>query len=285
MDALWTGLPPVTRGWNIAIVATATLITLNKVKSSNLLFVPDKAFSNQNWRLVSSFFTFGELSMNLFMEFWFVSNSCRRVEDSFTISILPKVVDSFNPQQRKLLQELIERNKSIDFLYYLIQISMSIVIAATFGYYKLRVNLLELGNVLCHLLIYIDSKHSPEELMNLFGIFQFKNVYFPWICACLHWLVLTVNLLDVNWKFSFEIVAKPLIWFYTVAYGLGHLWWVTKDFLLQKVHNDEEDARRILRSDTLKQFKVFKLDLVKEFLLMAFLPPWYWIIISKIQRG
>ncbi|EGW32196.1 uncharacterized protein SPAPADRAFT_139495 [Spathaspora passalidarum NRRL Y-27907] len=286
MDALWTSLPPVTRGWNIAIVATSTLVTLKKVKLSSLLFQPERAFTNQIWRLVSSFFAFGDLSMNLFMEIWFVSSSTRRVEDAFITnsSMLPQVVDSFDAEQRKLLHDFIERNKTIDFLYYLLQICIAIVLSATFGYYKLGITLPQLGKLLCHSLIYIDSRITPEEVLNLFGIFQFKKVYYPWVCASLDLLVVAVNLLDINWKWYVEVILKPFIWFYTVSYGLGHLWWVLRDFLLQEVHNDQNDKRRLLRQNTLREFKVTRFDLVKEVLSMVFLPPWYWVVISKIQR-
>ena len=143
MDAILANLPPITKGWCIAILSTATLLSANRLKLVNLLFVPDKALTTEPWRLITSFCTFRSLSIELFLEVFYVASSCGQLESRFTteLSLFPtRIIDQFNQQDRnaqnqhqeqgdnqrqgqrqgqilqlELLRSFIDRNKSIDF--------------------------------------------------------------------------------------------------------------------------------------------------------------------------
>lgn len=311
MDAILANLPPVTKGWCIAILSTATLLSANRLKLVNLLFVPDKALTTEPWRLITSFCTFRSLSIELFLEVFYVASSCGQLESRFTteLSLFPtRIIDQFNQQDRnaqnqyqeqgdnqrqgqrqgqgqilqlELLRSFIDRNKSIDFLYYVGQICLSIIFVASLIHYKLQFVILNLGQILSHLIIYIDTQKTPNELINVMGLFTMKKSYYPWLVAIVT-IILNHSgggLLDAN-----NIFNSPLVWTYIVATGLGHFWWMVRDVLLSSIHYDSNDRRRLLKQKLLNRHGIIKFDIIREGLIWLLLPPWYWVILSKIKQ-
>lgn len=343
MDAILANLPPVTKGWCISTITTAILIALHKVKHINLLFIPHKAWSNQNWRLVTPFCTFGELSFDLVFTLWLMSSSCCKIENQFQTryaQIPSSILDSLNGRQKRLLNKIIIRNRSLDFFYFFLQLSSSIILVATWVFYKRQILILELGAVLCQLFVYMESKMSPHEQVNFFGLFQFSNMYYPFVSALItialharisdmgnatgfarngaaagggggggvganggngaggeggigglgYGLISSTGILSV-FRYGAVLVERlgqlfnhPLVWFYLMSFGLGHFWWCSREFLLNGLHYNDNDKARKMRKQTLKKYGVQKFDLVREILVILLLPPWYWVILSKIKQ-
>ncbi|KAL6451266.1 derl2 Probable derlin-2 [Candida maltosa Xu316] len=289
MNALWTDLPPITKGWCVGIAGTAALVSMKRVKVMNLYFLPDKAFSKEYWRLITAFFASDELSVELFMELYFISRSCGDVEGSFTTNtaVLPdRIIDEFTPEQHQILHKIIERNKSLDFLYFIFQICISMIIAVTILHYKLAVTILPLGAVLCRTLVYIDAQNTPNDQINFMGVFSLKKSYYPWLEALITILMMG-NIHEDVLKLrnnNYVVFRNAYVWFYVIAISVGHFWWSIRQLLLSKVHYDHNDRRRVLKRNVLKQHGIVKFDIVREVLIWILLPPWYWIIIHKIKQ-
>ncbi|CAK9441690.1 uncharacterized protein LODBEIA_P55580 [Lodderomyces beijingensis] len=309
MDAVLANLPPVTKGWCIATITASLLIASHKIKHSNLLFMPGRAWSTQNWRLITSFITFGPLSFDLIFTLWQISSRCSKVETSFqtTAAHMPlSVIDSLNARQRQVLTAFIHRNKSLDFLWFFIQVSASVLVVATVVHYRFQVTMLELGQVLISALVYIDSKLSPHEQINFFGVFQLSNSYYPFLSAAItllssnEWVDTGSDIFGAGngagvdgvggvgrgmWNTVKKWVTHPLMYYYLMSYGLGHFWWCCREFLLSSpLHYEEDERKRQLRRQTLLKYGIKKFDLVREALVILLLPPWYWIILSKIKQ-
>lgn len=290
MDRFWVNIPPVTKAWSGIMSITASLISLNHLKIISLVFIPEKAFGNESWRLFTSFCVSKGISLDLLMELFYIRTSSGRVEENFltTIAILPdRIISKFDLFQLQLLHQFIERNKTIDYLYFLIQISISIIISASLIYYKLGITLFTLGHLLCRILMYIDSKNSPNVQVHFLGVLRFRRLYFPWIAALLNILPVR-NVRDDFLNFirfkDLNILTNTTIWFYIISIGLGHFWWNCRELLLSKIHYDQNYDRRNVKRIALKKYGVQKLDLTREFLMFLFVPPWYWFILSKIKN-
>ena len=80
-----------------------------------------------------------------------------------------------------------------------------------------------------------------------------------------------------------KIVLFPLVWFYVVSYGIGHVWWMMRELVVDRVHFDKNEERRILRAETMKMFGVRKVDVVRGVLRLVLLPPWYYTTLAWIN--
>ncbi|KAI5964268.1 uncharacterized protein KGF55_002210 [Candida pseudojiufengensis] len=307
MDVLWTNLPPITKTWCLSTIIISTLLTLKKLKFINLLFIPDKIINQgQNWRILTTFITFGELSIDLIFKIWEIQSSCSKLENSFLLSksILPfGVLENFNEFQLQTLNQFIERNKTIDFFYFFGQICLSIILCSLYLHYKFKITIMNLGSVLIQIFIYYESKLRPLQQINFFGILQFNNLYYPYFSAFLNLLL--------NERFNFEndnqqqnqqqppqggpfifgslrsLFNKPVLYFYLVSFILGHFWWFSREIMIKDLHYNEEndDLKKYkIRKQTLTRSSVWKFNIIRELLVFLLLPPWYWIIISKIKN-
>ncbi|RCK65151.1 Derlin-2 [Candida viswanathii] len=288
MDQLWTNLPPVTKAWSVSIAATAALISTNRVKLINLIFVPDRAFGTQPWRLLTSFCCSEGLLMELLFELFLISGSCGRVEEIFSTkpALIPeRLTDDFDQRQWDILHRYVEKNRVIDFFYYIVQIAVSIVVSASILHYELGLTIATLGAVLCRVLIYIDAQNNPHELINFMGFFTLRKSFYPWIEAMLT-VFLNGGIAEDLAKLrdgNYGVLRNVLVWFYLMSIALGHFWWATRDLLLSTVHYDGHDRRREVKRDALKRYGVMKVDVVRESLAWLLLPPWYWIILPEIK--
>ena len=87
------------------------------------------------------------------------------------------------------------------------QICLSIIFVASLIHYKLQFVILNLGQILSHLIIYIDTQKTPNELINVMGLFTMKKSYYPWLVAIVT-IILNHSgggLLDANNIFQFTV--------------------------------------------------------------------------------
>ena len=73
MDTWYKNLPIVTKFWLTGCVAVTLLVQINAI-SPTLLYINYKAVANQYqlWRVVSTFFYFGKLDINLLFHLYFL---------------------------------------------------------------------------------------------------------------------------------------------------------------------------------------------------------------------
>ncbi|MCP8716096.1 MAG: derlin [Asgard group archaeon] len=290
MDQFWVNVPPVTKSWSGMKSITAALISLQRIKLVSLVFIPEKAFGKEFWRFFTSFCVSKGISFELMFELFLLRTSSGEVERNFITNetILPEyIIDEFDQNQHDLLNQFMERNKAIDYLYFLIQISLSIILLVTLLYYKLGIIIFNLGDLLCRILTYFDSQNRPNVEIHMFGLFTLRRVYFPWMIALLN-IIQSRNIQDDFIKLiiygDLSFFNNSTVWFFIISTILGHFWWYCRELLLSKVHYDPIDSRRHAKRIALQRFGVYKIDLVRMFLMYLFVPPWYWIILSRIKN-
>ncbi|KAK6457076.1 Der1-like family-domain-containing protein [Scheffersomyces xylosifermentans] len=284
------GIPPVTRYWAVAIFATATAISLKLVSKTSLFFNAEKAFNNQSWRFFSSFFYFNELSVELLINIFFLVRSCRLLEESFFTrpALLPSSAKKLNERQMDILQKYIDRNKSIDYFYFILQICVSIILLASYGHYRLGFKASTLlGVLLDDILLYIWCRSNPDLEVNMLGFFTIKTAYVPWFHTVLYGIMdgsLFKAIGDLL-RGQFSFFESTMMWRILMSYPLGHFWWFTREFLLSTLYHDPYDGRRKAREETLKLHKTNDLNIARDLLKALLLPPWYWVIIAKIKSN
>lgn len=280
-------IPLITRAWFLAIITTSILSTLGIVSKTNLVFIPNKILSGEIWRLFTSFLYFGDLSIELILNLWFIIRSYRFLEESFTTrtEFFSDNFDNFNQAERKKLQDLILSNRSKDYFYFIIQICFSIVIGVLIGYYKFNHEILILGSLLDDVLLYIWCKSNPNINVNVLGIINVRTAYLPW-CYILMNIFLSssffenfTNLVNRN-AFSFKHLLKQLhVWKICLSYFLGHFWWFSKTFMFTNLYYDKDKNLRLLSVKIKKKYRIRDSDQLMKIFKCFLTPPWYWYLI------
>lgn len=293
-----SGIPPVTRYWSIAILSTSILTTLRIVLAVQFVFIVDKAFSSQPWRLITSFCYFDDLLIELIINIWFIIRSSRYLEEGFSTKIAlfpPNTINTLNSDQRNFLKRIIDRNKSIDYLYFVLLICGSIVAAVTYGSNNFDFKIHRLGSLLDDILLYIWCRSNPNLDVNMFGFFTIQTAYLPWCYTMLNWVLLKDFLTDFlalmsgNLRLIASVFTKPFVWRVVICYSLGHFWWFSRDFLLCQFYYDFNDERRQIRSETPKRIEQESRissyhNIPRRILTLILLPPWYWVILKKMRE-
>ncbi|ODV81438.1 uncharacterized protein CANTADRAFT_46098 [Suhomyces tanzawaensis NRRL Y-17324] len=287
MDLLlqWVrAVPPVTRGWVAGILMISILIKLRLVSKTNLAFIPERAFGNEPWRLVTTFFLFDEFSFEMIYYLWSLERSSRMLESAFMskLHLFPQEFKRLSGRRKELVQEFIDRNRSLDYLYYALQICASIAIVNSTLYYKIGYVSLMLGVNLNDILLYISCREDPDAEVNLMWVIRMRAAYLPW-CITFFNLLFFGNILNEvvlifagNFSLLIPVLkSKPLVTIY-VTYSLAHFWWFLRSFLLGKVYHDSNDRRRELREKTLEKYNVNSTNYTREAVAWFLLPPWYW---------
>ena len=57
-----------------------------------------------------------------------------------------------------------------------------------------------------------------------------------------------------------------------------------KGCLLSSIHYDSNDRRRLLKQKLLNRHGIIKFDIIREGLIWLLLPPWYWVVLSRIKQ-
>lgn len=284
------GYPPVTRSWCFAIMGCATLTTFKWVSKVVLLFHAERAFTNQWWRLVTGFCFFDEWLLNLLVRIIMISFQCRRLEEMFETkrSLLPDVVRSFTPRQTATLQTFIDRNKSLDYLYFFLQICFTLVAGVTLCYYWYDLKTAPfMGNLLSEILLYYSCRSRPHAQMNFLVFFNVRSVYIPFVNILVGWLILGKPLDRI-----FEILEGKLSpiqtlfwWESALTLSISHIFWFSRETLLSAVYYENDEKKTNARDATLAAHGIKKYNVVQKLLIVVFLPPWYWVIIPKIKNN
>ncbi|KAF9219161.1 Der1-like protein [Gyrodon lividus] len=160
MEAWVTQVPPITRAWLILSVATSLAVQCQVITPLQLYFSFKSAFTNaQPWRMLTTFFYFGPLSLDFIFHMFFFMRYSRMLEES-----------SF-------------ANRKADYVWLLLLSSLMLL-----GLSPLF-NLPFLSSSLAFVPIYIWSRRHPSTPVALFGIFAISAPYLPLALVGLSWVI------------------------------------------------------------------------------------------------
>lgn len=292
-QAVWD-TPTFTRCYIFGTVALLAATTFELVRESQLGFVPNRIVSEW-WRLVTSFLYFGPLKFNFFVGLYFIHALTSRLEQTYStkLSHIPySWRRNLSPDQLAAAAHVIELNRTIDF-YYLVVLASTVVVALVSLLHAYDIKIVFLGPMLNDLLLYLHCKYSPDTQF-LLVIFTVPATYFPYVNFIMN-LVLSGEFFLLSYAFhdgfgaglrSFAYLSS--LWKTLIGYGVAHLWWFTKDVLMDVVHASSEKDE--LRYKVTKQHQHNTLvsrvlhfswyELLQAVLLL----PVYWMFFYRINR-
>lgn len=280
-------VPPFTRYWSSSILVTSIVTASKLTLHMNLIFKPDKIY-NEPWRLVTSFCYINDFSLQLVFLVWMISQSCRNMEEQFSShkSLFPPL----NNRQLRLLDGVISRYKSADFVYYIFQICCSVVLMVSFGYYYLGYKTSFLAPILEEIILYLWCRTSPHLDINVFGLFNIRRAYLPWFTIGINLLFNRTFLSEIlliilgDYQRIFSLLKDEYFWKIFVSITLSHFWWFVREFALNDLYfNTNPDARR-LRSETLQKYGVTNDNWIRRTLVVLLTPPWYYRVLKMIKN-
>ncbi|KAL4976154.1 Der1-like family-domain-containing protein [Aspergillus desertorum] len=144
-------MPPVTRYWTAATVATSVLIHCRILTPLQLFYSFRAVYvKSQYWRLVTTFLYFGPLNLDLLFHVFFLQRYSRLLEES-------------------------SGRSPAHFAWLLSYAMVSLLIISPF------LSLPFLGTALSSSLVYIWSRRNPETRLSFLGILVFTAPYLPWV--------------------------------------------------------------------------------------------------------
>ncbi|KAG8220176.1 Der1-like protein, partial [Butyriboletus roseoflavus] len=158
-------VPPITFAWLAPSVVTSLTVQCQVVTPLQLYFSFRSAFTNAQrwvgkpWRMLSTFFHFGPLSLDFIFHLFFFMRYSRMLEES-----------SF-------------ANRRADYLWLLLFSSLMLLALSPL------VNLPFLSSSLAFVPIYIWSRRHPSTSIALFGIFTISAPYLPIALVGLSWII------------------------------------------------------------------------------------------------
>ncbi|WWC88404.1 uncharacterized protein L201_003315 [Kwoniella dendrophila CBS 6074] len=155
-----TDIPPVTRVWVAASLATSVLVECQVIAPLQLYFSWKAAIGNgQVWRLITTFLYFGPLSLDLAFHMFFIMRYSRLLEEN-----------SFS-------------NKRADYVWLLFLCCVFLLIISPL------LTMPFLSSSLAFALVYIWSRRNPSIKMSLFGVITITAPYLPLCLVAFSWLL------------------------------------------------------------------------------------------------
>lgn len=144
-------MPVCTRWWTTAAVATSILVQCHVLTPFQLFYSYRAVFyKSQYWRLITTFFYFGPLSLDLVFHVFFLQRYSRLLEES----------SGRSPAHFSWL------------LMYAIVVLLCIAPFFSLAF---------LGSALSSTLVYIWSRKNPETRLSFLGLWVFKAPFLPWV--------------------------------------------------------------------------------------------------------
>ncbi|KAL5334779.1 Der1-like family-domain-containing protein [Aspergillus crustosus] len=144
-------MPPVTRYWTAATVATSVLIHCHILEPLQLFYSFRAVYvKSQYWRLITTFLYFGPLNLDLLFHVFFLQRYSRLLEES-------------------------SGRSPAHFAWLLFYAMVSLLIISPF------LSLPFLGTALSSSLVYIWSRRNPETRLSFLGVLVFTAPYLPWV--------------------------------------------------------------------------------------------------------
>ncbi|KUL84590.1 hypothetical protein ZTR_08699 [Talaromyces verruculosus] len=152
-------MPPCTRWWTAATVATSVLVQCEAVSPMQLYYsLPAVYVRSQYWRILTTFLYFGPLNLDLLFHVFFLQRYSRLLEES-------------------------SGRSPAHFSWLLFYSMSSLLMLSPF------VSLPYLGQALSSTLVYIWSRRNPDTRLSFLGLLVFTAPYLPWVLMAFHFLV------------------------------------------------------------------------------------------------
>ncbi|KAL1992884.1 hypothetical protein VTN49DRAFT_3640 [Thermomyces lanuginosus] len=152
-------MPPCTRWWTAATVATSVLVQCHVLTPFQLFFSFRAVYVKaQYWRLITTFLYFGPLNFDLLFHLFFLQRYSRLLEESAGRS-------------------------PADYSWLLFYAMTFLLILSPF------VSLPFLGTALTSSLVYIWSRRNPDTRLSFLGLMVFSAPYLPWVLMTFSLLV------------------------------------------------------------------------------------------------
>mmetsp|Transcript_13842 Transcript_13842/g.22583 ORF Transcript_13842/g.22583 Transcript_13842/m.22583 type:complete len:242 (+) Transcript_13842:70-795(+) len=151
---MWEALPPVTKCWLGASIASSAFSTLGMVSPYKLVLIYPLVFNNYElWRLLTNFCFFGNFSFNTLIQFFILARFSGSVE--------------VDPYQTSTV------GGTADYVFsLLVMATIDLVIAWLFGYMLMSKSLI-------FSVLYLWSKRNPDAPTTIWW-FKFKGSQLPW---------------------------------------------------------------------------------------------------------
>lgn len=144
-------MPVCTRWWMTAALSASVLVQCHIISPFQLFYSVRAVFvRSQYWRLATTFFYFGPLSLDLLYHIFFLQRYSRLLEES----------SGRSPAHFSWLLAFAS--------------SLLLCIAPLFS-------MAFLGSALSSTLIYIWSRKNPDTMLSFLGLLVFKAPYLPWV--------------------------------------------------------------------------------------------------------
>jgi len=160
LEAWFAQIPPVTRTWLALSVLTSVAVQCQLITPLQLYFSFKAAFRNaQPWRMFTTFFYFGSISLDFVFHLFFFMRYSRMLEES-----------SF-------------ANRKADYFWLLFLSSLMLL-----GLSPLF-NLPFLSSPLAYVPIYFWSRRHPTTPISLFGLLTITAPYLPFALVAFSWVL------------------------------------------------------------------------------------------------
>lgn len=144
-------MPPVTRWWTVATVATSVLVHCNVVTEFQLFYSFRAVYAkSQYWRLLTTFLYFGRLNLDLIYHVFFLQRYSRLLEES-------------------------SGRSPAYFAWLMFYAASALLIISPF------LSLPFLGTALSSSLVYIWARRNPDTRLSFLGLLTFSAPYLPWV--------------------------------------------------------------------------------------------------------
>lgn len=211
IEAWLTQVPPITRTWLVCAVLTSLAVQCQMVTPLQLYFSYKAAFSNaQIWRVFTTFFYFGNISLDFVFHLFFFMRYGRLLEES-----------SF-PHQKA------------GYFYMLLQCAVMLLLLSPL------VTMPFLSSSLAFVPIYLWSRRHPSTHISLFGVLTITAPYLPLALVAFSWV------LNGTWRAAagdlLGCAVGHVVWFVRDVWARemvgGKGWWSEPPDILRRLMDD-----------------------------------------------
>ncbi|KAF2107583.1 Der1-like family-domain-containing protein [Lophiotrema nucula] len=148
-------MPVCTRWWMTAALSASVLVQCHIISPFQLFYSFRTVFyrSQQYWRLITTFFYFGPLSLDLLYHIFFLQRYSRLLEES--------------------------SGRSPAHFSWLLTFASTLLLCIA-----PMLSMAFLGTALSSTLIYIWSRKNPDTMLSFLGLIVFRAPYLPWVLLC-----------------------------------------------------------------------------------------------------
>lgn len=276
---------PVSLAWVGSILASSMSIYLNLLSPSKFTFVPAR-LKEEPWRLLLTFCFLGPPLMALIQNCYFMVKTVGLLEEVYTFSygVVPQALTfHLDEQLRAEAREIIHRNRSRDFAYFIVQLGLTIATTVwLLSFFGMEPKIYFLGPALQRIMLYIRCRLYPEQQISIMGV-GVKSKYAFAVSQFLDFLISdeyihVMTILSKSPYFALRhFFTSQILYEAALGFCVGHFWWYLRYFYLDVMYNDSQDDWGIANSKVQQGKLSFQ-----ELLRYAITPIWYKYIMQNL---